>query len=211
MQRTRVKICGITRIEDVLSAAENGADAIGLVFYDKSPRNIDIEQAKRLSRATPAFVTVVALFKDADSKFVTDVLDNVAIDLLQFHGSEPANFCRQFGKPYIKALGMLGEMDIVKQAKSYEDARGILLDAHAPGADGGTGESFDWNSIPPSLQQNLILAGGLDADNVFTAVNTVCPYAVDVSSGVEQSKGVKSAELIRRFINEVSRADVERR
>lgn len=209
MSRTRVKICGITREQDVLDAAAAGADAIGFVFYDASPRNVSIEQAAELLAATPAFVTSVALIKDAEARFVEQVLEAVPVDLLQFHGTEPAAFCRQFGRPYIKALGMLGETDISAKAASYEDARGILLDAHAPGGDGGTGDRFDWNDIPPDLSDRLVLAGGLDPDNVYDAVTTTRPYAVDVSSGVEQQKGIKSADKIRRFIEQVGKADSE--
>ena len=209
MSRTRVKICGITREQDVLDAAAAGADAIGFVFYDASPRNVSIEQAAELLAATPAFVTSVALIKDAEARFVEQVLETVPVDLLQFHGTEPAAFCRQFGRPYIKALGMLGETDISAKAASYEDARGILLDAHAPGGDGGTGDRFDWNDIPPDLSDRLVLAGGLDPDNVYDAVTTTRPYAVDVSSGVEQQKGIKSADKIRRFIEQVGKADSE--
>ncbi len=207
MPRTRVKICGITRAEDAAAAAAAGADAIGLVFYAKSPRNIDIEQAQAVVAALPAFVTTVALFKDAAADFIEPALASVDIDLIQFHGSESADFCRRFGKPYIKALGMLGELDIEAQAKSYEDARGLLLDAHPPGEAGGGGETFDWNSIPPAMRGGIILAGGLRPDNVFDAVRSVRPYAVDVSSGVEQAKGVKSAAKMQQFINEVQRAD----
>ena len=209
MSRTRVKICGITREQDVLDAAAAGADAIGFVFYDASPRNVSIEQAAELLAATPAFVTSVALIKDAEARFVEQVLEAVPVDLLQFHGTEPAAFCRQFGRPYIKALGMLGETDISAKAASYEDARGILLDAHAPGGDGGTGDRFDWNNIPPDLSDRLVLAGGLDPDNVYDAVRITRPYAVDVSSGVEQQKGIKSADKIRRFIEQVGKADSE--
>jgi len=209
MSRTRVKICGITREQDVREVAANGADAIGLVFYENSPRNVAVEQARVLAASTPAFVTTTALFKDADADFVRQVLSVVAIDLLQFHGSESADFCRQFERPYIKALGMLGEVDIESRVKYYEDARGILLDAHAPGADGGTGERFDWNAIPSGLSDRLILAGGLHPGNVCDAIRTTRPYAVDVSSGVEADKGIKSAKLIAEFINEVSRADVQ--
>lgn len=209
MSRTRVKICGIKREQDVLDAAAAGADAIGFVFYDASPRNVSIEQAAELLAATPAFVTSVALIKDAEARFVEQVLETVPVDLLQFHGTEPAAFCRQFGRPYIKALGMLGETDISAKAAAYEDARGILLDAHAPGGDGGTGDRFDWNDIPPDLSDRLVLAGGLDPDNVYDAVTTTRPYAVDVSSGVEQQKGIKSADKIRRFIEQVGKADSE--
>ena len=207
MSRTRVKICGITRAEDAIAAAAAGTDAIGLVFYANSPRNISVEQAQVITAALPAFVTTVALFKDAAADFIEPVLAAVNIDLIQFHGSESADFCRGFSKPYIKALGMLGELDIEAQAKTYEDARGLLLDAHPPGEAGGSGATFDWNSIPPAMRGGIILAGGLHPDNVFDAVHSVRPYAVDVSSGVEQAKGVKSAAKMQQFINEVQRAD----
>lgn len=209
MYRTRVKICGVTLEQDVLDISAAGADAIGLVFYDKSPRCVSIEQAQRLVAAMPAFVTSVALVKDADEESVRKILASVEIDLLQFHGSEPASFCNQFDRPWIKAMGMLGETDIAAKAAAYADARGILLDAHAPGADGGTGDRFDWNAIPNSLSDRLILAGGLDSDNVYEAVKTTRPWAVDVSSGVELDKGIKSAEQVRRFIEQVGRADSE--
>jgi phosphoribosylanthranilate isomerase len=207
MPRTRVKICGITRPEDALAAAAAGADAIGLVFHARSPRHVHIERAAAISAALPAFVTAVALFKDAEAATVSQVLAKVGIDLLQFHGNEPADFCRGFDRPYIKALGMLGDHDVLALAAPYHDARGILLDAHAPGEDGGTGRRFDWNMIPAALSDRLILAGGLRPANVYDAVCTTRPYAVDVSSGVESAPGIKSAVLINEFINEVKRAD----
>lgn len=208
MHYTRVKICGITRPEDALHAADEGADAIGLVFYDKSPRCVTPGQAADICKILPAFVTAVALFKDEAADTIRQVLEQVPLDLLQFHGSESAEFCRQFGKPYIKALGMdVGmegsENNISRLADAYFDARGLLLDSHAPGAAGGTGESFDWNTIPQDLPQPLILAGGLDVDNVAEAIRTVKPYAVDVSSGVESEKGFKDADLITAFMNKV--------
>lgn len=209
MHRTRVKICGVTRAEDIAAVVENGADALGMVFYDKSPRHVSVEQAAELSQHTPAFVTTVALFKDANADDIKQVLSRVDIDLLQFHGSESADFCRQFARPYIKALGMLGQENIASSAQAYQDARGILLDAHAPGEDGGTGNTFDWQTIPASLQSRCILAGGLTVENVYAAVQQVRPYAVDVSSGVEHNKGIKSAALIQQFMKEVKRADVE--
>ena len=208
MHHTRVKICGITRIEDALHAADEGVDALGLVFYDRSPRNLSPAQAAEICNHLPAFVTTVALFKDADEGSVRRVLAQVPIDLLQFHGSEKADFCRQFGKPYIKALGMAGELNL-QQAATYEDARGLLLDSHAPGADGGTGECFDWNSIPENLPRPLILAGGLDVSNVAQAIRAVQPYAVDVSSGVEKEKGIKDASQVTAFMNEVRKANKE--
>ncbi|MGB5398219.1 MAG: phosphoribosylanthranilate isomerase [Gammaproteobacteria bacterium] len=203
MHQTRVKICGITRVQDALCAAEHGADAIGLVFYARSPRNIDIARAQQICRELPAFVTTVALFKDADAATINTVLDAVPIDLLQFHGSEPARFCTQFSRPWIKALGMAQSAEkLVAEAEQYRDARGLLLDSHAPGEDGGSGLSFDWSSIPP-LPKPLILAGGLRVDNVAEAVKIVKPWAVDVSSGVESEKGLKDAALIAAFMQTV--------
>jgi phosphoribosylanthranilate isomerase len=209
MHYTRVKICGITRPEDALHAADEGVDAIGLVFYDKSPRYVTAEQAAEVCKVLPAFVTAVALFKDEGADTIRQVLEQVPLDLLQFHGSESAEFCRQFGKPYIKALGMEGDNNISRLAEAYFDARGLLLDSHAPGAAGGTGESFDWDTIPQDLPQPLILAGGLDVDNVAEAIRAVKPYAVDVSSGVESETGIKSTELITAFMNKVREVNGE--
>lgn len=206
MSYTRVKICGITRAEDALHAAAEGVDAIGLVFYEKSPRFVTSNQAADICKKLPAFVTTVALFKDADAGYIRQTLADVAIDLLQFHGSESAEFCRQFGKPYIKALGMAGETVVPKRVDAYSDARGLLLDGHAPGADGGTGQSFEWSMIPDDLEYPLILAGGLDVKNVAEAIRTVRPYAVDVSSGVESEKGIKDAALVTAFMKNVRQA-----
>ncbi len=206
MSYTRVKICGITRAEDALHAAAEGVDAIGLVFYEKSPRFVTSAQAAAICKKLPAFVTTVALFKDADAGYIRQTLADVAIDLLQFHGSESAEFCRQFGKPYIKALGMAGETVVPKRVDAYSDARGLLLDGHAPGADGGTGQSFEWGMIPDDLEYPLILAGGLDVNNVAEAIQTVQPYAVDVSSGVESEKGIKDAALVTAFMKNVRQA-----
>ena len=210
MPHTRVKICGITLTEDALHAAAEGVDAIGLVFYEKSPRCVTLDQAAEISKKLPAFITAVALFKDADAQEVRQVLATVPIDLLQFHGSESAEFCRQFGKPYIKALGMAGESSAPKRVEEFHDARGLLLDGHAPGADGGTGQSFEWDMIPADLDYPLILAGGLDVNNVAEAIHTVQPYAVDISSGVESEKGIKDAALVTAFMNNVRQANNER-
>ena len=209
MPYTRVKVCGITRTEDALHAAAEGVDAIGLVFYPKSPRFVSASQAAVICRRLPAFVTSVALFKDADAETVQQVLEQVPVDLLQFHGSESADFCRQFGRPYIKALGMAGESVVPKRVEAYHDARGLLLDGHAPGAAGGSGESFEWSLIPADVDYPLILAGGLDAANVAEAIKIVRPYAVDVSSGVESGKGIKDAALVTAFMNRVRQANCE--
>jgi phosphoribosylanthranilate isomerase len=207
-QRTRVKICGITRADDALEAAALGVDAIGLVFYAGSPRYVDIEQAAEICRQLPAFVTAVALFLDADVSQVSRVLERVPIDLLQFHGSEDPAYCESFGRPYIKALGMgsLNRDGLISQSKAYSSARGLLLDSHAHGAAGGTGEPFDWSRVP-ELDNPIILAGGLAVDNVAAAIRDVRPWAVDVSSGVEEDKGIKSVGLMSAFMYEVENAN----
>ena len=207
-QRTRVKICGITRADDALAAAAMGADAIGLVFYSASPRHVEIERAAEICRRLPAFVTTVALFLDAELSQVEEVLEHVPIDLLQFHGSEDPAYCERFGLPYIKALGMgsLSTDGLVSRSKAYKNARGLLLDSHAHGAAGGTGELFDWDRIP-DLDKPVILAGGLTVENVAAAIREVHPWAVDVSSGVEEDKGIKSVDLMSAFMCEVENAN----
>lgn len=197
--RTRVKICGITTPEDALLAARCGADAIGLVFYPPSPRNVSLEQAREILAAVPAFVTTVGLFVDADSDYVQQLLQQLKLDLLQFHGDETPEYCSQFSRPYIKALRMQPGLNISQQANSYSDAQGILLDAWVPGIPGGTGQSFDWQQIP-ELNRPLILAGGLSVTNVADAINMVKPWAVDVSGGVEQAKGKKSPTKVQEFM-----------
>jgi len=203
--RTRVKICGITRCEDAQLAVDAGVDAIGLVFYEKSPRFVCNELAAEISQTIPAFVSRVALFKDADEQMIQSVLSHVEIDLIQFHGSETASFCEQFNLPYIKALGMKGtEHDmnyLISSAEKYHSAKALLLDAHAPGEAGGTGETFDWFSIN-KVDKPIVLAGGLNAENVKQAIETVHPYAVDVSSGVESTPGIKDKEKISAFMRQ---------
>jgi len=196
----RVKICGITRVEDALAAAAAGADAIGLVFYAKSPRAVDIEQARVILAALPPFVTTVGLFVDAERSELERILASVPLDLLQFHGDESVQQCEAFGRPYIKALRVKAGDDIAAQVARYPSAQGILLDAYVEGVPGGTGEAFDWSLIPQTLSKPLILAGGLRPDNVAEAVSRVRPYAVDVSGGVEASKGVKDVEKVGAFI-----------
>ncbi len=200
---TRVKICGITRIEDALICVEQGVDAIGLVFYEKSPRHISVQTAADICHSLPAFVTSVALFKDADIDTVTQLIRQTGIDLLQFHGSESATYCQQFERPYIKAVGMDGMEDIHAYANQHQSARGLLLDSHAPGAAGGTGKTFDWNDVPNDLPVPVILAGGLDAGNVAQAITIARPFAVDISSGVESEPGIKDPAKIRQFMQQV--------
>ena len=205
--RTRVKICGITRNEDAQLAVEAGADAVGLVFYEKSPRFVNNVQAEEISQSIPAFISRVALFKDADQSFIRSVLQQVEIDLIQFHGSEPAEFCERFSLPYIKALGMKDpacDIEYLKNsAMKYATAKALLLDGHAPGEAGGTGKTFDWSSVD-DVARPIILAGGLTADNVARAIEIVRPFAVDVSSGVESAPGIKDREKITAFMNQIN-------
>lgn len=205
MPVVRSKICGITRIEDALAAAEAGADAIGLVFYAKSPRAVSIQQARDIIAALPAFVTTVGLFVNASRGELSEILDAVALDLLQFHGDETPADCESFHRPYIKALRVQPSDDIALLAAPYASARGILLDTYVSGVPGGTGAAFDWSLVPHDLSQPVILAGGLSADNVQAAIKQVRPYAVDVSGGVEASKGIKDAAKIRAFMQAVGR------
>jgi phosphoribosylanthranilate isomerase len=205
---TRVKICGITRIEDGLAAAQAGADAIGLVFYAKSPRHVAVAQARAIAASLPPFVTSVALFVNPSPAEVDAVLGMVPIDLLQFHGEESPDFCRSFARPYLKAVRVRPGVDLVKYATAYPDARGLLLDAYVEGQPGGTGESFDWGLIPHDLPLPVVLSGGLHAGNVAAGIRQVKPWAVDASSGVEAAKGIKDAAKIAAFMQGVRNADV---
>lgn len=207
--RTRIKICGITRVEDGLAAARLGADAIGLVFAANSPRRVDIDRAAEIARALPPFVASVALFVNPEPVAVEAVLARVRPSLLQFHGEEPAAFCRAFSVPYMKAIRVRPEADLLQCATDFADACGLLLDAYAPDAHGGTGHRFDWSLIPADLAVPVVLAGGLDAGNVGAAVRQVRPWAVDVSSGVEAAKGIKDAAKVAAFINEVRNVDLQ--
>lgn len=203
--RTRIKICGITREEDARGAAELGADAIGLVFYARSPRAVDPARARLLLSGLSAFVTSVGLFVDAEPAEVRRVLAEVPLDLLQFHGQEDAAYCASFGRPWIKALRVRPGHDLGAELAAWPGAAGLLLDAWHPDLPGGTGASFDWNLVPRlSGGPALILAGGLRPDNVAEAVARVRPYAVDVSSGVESAPGLKALERMRAFIAAVS-------
>lgn len=207
MTRTRIKICGITREEDLASAVTAGADALGFVFYPPSPRNLSIARAIELARLVPPFVTLVGLFVNEDSAVVRGVLDAVPLQLLQFHGEEDAAYCEQFAIPYIKAARVTPGLDLLEYAATYPGARGLLLDAFVEGYGGG-GKTFDWELIPKRLPLPLILSGGLDAGNVTAAVKAVRPWAVDVSSGVEAAHGIKDVEKIAAFIAGVRSADV---
>jgi phosphoribosylanthranilate isomerase len=205
--RTRIKICGITRLEDARAAVELGADAIGLVFYAPSPRNIDAAHARAIIATIPPFVTTVGLFVDPAPGEVESVLRDCPVGLLQFHGDEAPDFCRGFGLPYIKAARVRADRDLVQYLSRYQAAQGWLLDAYHAELYGGTGEAFDWNMIPLDLARPVILSGGLTPDNVGAAVRQVRPWAVDVSSGVEAARGVKDAAKIAAFIAGVKNED----
>ncbi len=205
MNRVRIKFCGITRVEDALAAVALGVDAIGLVLTRKSPRGVAALQAREIRRALPPFVAAVALFMDDEPGFIADAVATVQPDLLQFHGRETQNECLRYEVPYLKAIAMAGS-DATTQLHEHTAAVGFVFDAHAPGAPGGGGRSFDWTRIPRDIPIPLILAGGLTCDNVGSAIRAVCPYAVDVSSGIESAHGIKDAEKMRRFVQEVQRA-----
>ena len=206
MSAVRSKICGITRVEDALTAAEQGADAIGLVFYAKSPRAVDASRAREVLCALPPFVTSVGLFVDAPKEEVEEILRLVPLDLLQFHGDETVEYCESFGRPYIKALRVRPDLPLRQQCASFASASGILLDSYVPGVPGGTGEAFDWSLVPADLGKPVILAGGLDAQNVAAAIAQVRPYAVDVSGGVERDKGLKDPRKVAAFLQAVRAA-----
>lgn len=204
--RTRIKICGLTREQDVDAAVAAGADAIGLVFYPKSPRYLSPDRATLLAARVPPFVEVVGLFVNESPETVRAVCAAVPLNLLQFHGDEDAAYCRQFSRPYLRAARVRPGLDLVEFARSFPDARGLLLDAFVEGYGGG-GHVFDWTLIPPGLPGHLVLSGGLNADNVGDAVRRVRPVAVDVSSGVEMSKGIKDHSKIAAFVAAVRKAD----
>ncbi|MBI2296249.1 MAG: phosphoribosylanthranilate isomerase [Betaproteobacteria bacterium] len=203
-----VKICGITRLEDALAAVRAGAHAIGLVFYRESPRCVTPAAAGAIIRALPPFITTVGVFVDAASGEVRSTLMQAPVQLLQFHGAEAPEFCRQFERPYVKAVRTRAGVDLLQYARDYHDAKALLLDAYVEGSHGGSGVAFDWSLVPDELPLPLILSGGLTAENVGDAVRRVRPCAVDVSSGVESAKGIKDAAKIAAFIAGVRNADV---
>lgn len=217
--RTRIKICGITTVEHGLAAAKAGADAIGLVFWSGTPRRIAMERAREVVAALPPYVSTVGLFVDPQPQEVRAVLDAVPLSALQFHGDEPAELCRAFGRPYVKAIGVHAGVsggDLLEYATRYADAAAWLFDAPpAGGLPGGTGRTFDWAALPTAVAKPIVLSGGLHAGNVAQAIRAVHPWAVDVSSGVEMTdeegrpvKGVKDPSRIAAFVREVRHADV---
>lgn len=205
--RTRVKICGFTTVDEAVYAANLGVDAIGLVFYQASPRNVSIRQASEIVAALPAFTSVIALFVDESKSRINQVLNKVAIDCIQFHGQENPQACRLYNKPYIKAVSMRKSTDTKQLAINYQDAAALLLDAYHPQMKGGIGERFDWDLIPKQCDLPIILAGGLTLENVKQAIIQVNPYALDVSSGVEIKKGTKGSAKMAAFIKEVNQGN----
>lgn len=205
--RTRIKICGITRIEDAHAAVAAGVDAIGLVFSPRSPRYLEIERARAIVDQLPPLVTVVGVFVNQTIEVVRETADRVRLHLLQLHGDESPAQCRRYGRSYIKAVRMHDDVDLSAIAREFADCRGLLLDTYKPGIEGGTGETFSWNRIPAAMTKPVLLAGGLDPANVGEAIEQVRPFAIDVSSGVEKSKGVKDARKIERLVKAVRAAD----
>lgn len=206
MHRTRIKICGITRSEDIDTAVAAGVDAVGFVFYPPSPRFLSNESAAALVRRVPPFVTRVGLFVNAPAEDVRATLAVVPLDLLQFHGDEEAAYCTQFGRPYLKAARVRPGLDLLEFVRAHPAAQGLLLDAWVE-AYGGVGQSFDWSLVPTGLPAPMVLSGGLHAGNVVEAIDKLHPWAVDVSSGVEAGKGIKDADKMAAFIAAVRTAD----
>jgi phosphoribosylanthranilate isomerase len=210
-ERTRVKICGITRVEDSLAACAAGADAIGLVFYPPSPRAVTMEQAVAIRRALPPFVSVVGLFVNADQETVAETARAVHLDLLQFHGDESRAQCELFAMPYMKAIHVSDDADLIAMSRHYAGAKALVLDTHDDKLWGGSGRTFDWDAVPADLELPVVLAGGLSAANVADAIRRLRPYGVDVSGGVEQAPGIKDAAKIAKFIEEVDRVSIAER
>ena len=205
--RTHVKICGITKTEDALAAVNYGADALGFVFYDESPRFLDIKSAVNIFNEIPPFINKVALFVNADTDYIHAALDELSIDILQFHGDEDEAFCSSFHKPYLKAIRMRDTTNLNQVVDMYGSASGLLLDAFDSSQYGGTGQTFNWDLVPKQCDLPIVLAGGLNVHNVYDAITNTDSFAVDISSGVEKSKGVKDHQLIKQFMHEVKRAN----
>jgi phosphoribosylanthranilate isomerase len=210
--KTRVKICGITSTKDAQSVCDAGVDAIGLVFYEKSPRNVSIQQGANICASLPPFVNSVGLFLDAPAEFVNSVLASVPLDLLQFHGSETPDYCAAFNRPYIKAVGMKNMQfdDFSHYADQFTEAKGFLVDSHGAGKAGGTGETFDWSNVPQDYDKPVILAGGLNPENVADALKQLDIYGIDLSSGVESTPGKKDEQKIIKLMEEVKRVQCEK-
>ncbi len=206
-KRTRIKICGFTDTEQAQWAARMGIDALGLVFYPPSPRAIDSSQAQAIIRCLPPFITIVALFVNETAERINQILKHTGIDMIQFHGDESPEFCRSFTRPFIKAIRVREDTDIIAESKRYAGARGLLLDAWHPDNHGGTGTQFNWDQIPKQCELPLILAGGLTPDNIQYALQTSQLDTVDISSGVESAKGQKSPEKMATFLQQIRQFD----
>ena len=210
MTRTRIKICGITRLADAIFCSKIGIDAIGLVFYPPSPRSIEVDQARLILKDLPPFISVVGLFMDPDPQWVFQVLKAMPLDVLQFHGQETGDFCRYFSQPYIKAIAMNDSpQDFDAICYEYRHAQAFLLDANKNGEAGGQGVTFDWSLVPTTLKKPLVLAGGLRPDNIKVATDIIRPYAVDCSSGVESAPGIKDHIKISQFAKNVRDIDAQ--
>lgn len=205
---TKVKFCGITNLQDAISAAELGADALGFVFYPKSPRFISPKNAKEIIKKLPPFISMVGLFVNQSKSEVEEVIKDCPLNLLQFHGDENESFCKQYNLPYIKAITMKSDVDLLKCIQEYNSAKALLLDTFSKVARGGSGEVFDWKMIPPNTLKPIIVAGGLTPENVQTLLEVISPYGVDVSSGIEINKGLKDYKLMKKFILGVTNAGV---
>ena len=203
--QTRIKFCGMTRAQDIQVAVALGVDALGFVFVEKSVRNLDIDTATKLISEVPPFVIKVGLFMNAQATLVEEVLNNVKLNLLQFHGEEDEEYCTQFEMPYIKAVPMASTPSLREFCQQYASASGFILDSHAKGEMGGSGKTFVWQDVSKEIDKPIILAGGLTVANVAEAINRVHPYAVDVSSGIEAGKGIKDPAKMEQFIKEVHR------
>ncbi|MCL6268689.1 phosphoribosylanthranilate isomerase [Sansalvadorimonas sp. 2012CJ34-2] len=201
---TRVKICGIRQPEHAKLAVENGADAIGLMFYEPSPRHLSLEEGRAVSEAVAGKAVRIAVVVNPSPEYLQQILDNVELDAIQFHGDEENTFCNRWNLPWLKAVRVRDDMDVAEQLERWPDASAYVLDAYTPDVYGGTGEAFDWGKFPKHVNRPLMLAGGLKPDNVAQAVVTIKPWAIDVSSGVESSRGVKDETLIRGFMQEVN-------
>ena len=209
--RTRIKICGITRLGDAQHVATLGGDAIGLVFHTQSPRSVALDTAVQIRLAMPPFITVTALFMNENESWIKQVLETVQPDCIQFHGDETPAFCRQWSKPFIKAIPMGSVENPDMYAHRYREAQGFLLDSNVAGRQGGSGDTFNWSKIPSTFDFPLVLAGGLNPSNVAAAIIQINPWGIDVSSGVELSKGIKDFDLIDQLFKEVKRVDVNER
>ena len=204
--QTRIKFCGMTNLQDIERAIDLGVDALGFVFISESSRYVTLEKAQKIIESVPPFVIKVGLFMNAESAAVTEIINSVRLDLLQFHGDEDEKFCKQFQIPYLKAIPMRSVSSVSEYCENFPSATGFVLDSHATGQMGGSGEAFAWSKIPKNHAKPVILAGGLTPENVAEAIRVVRPYAVDVSSGIEASKGIKDPAKMEHFIKEVKDA-----